>query len=236
MVKYNLIVADPPWSFSDKLTMSEVKRGAEANYSVLSDDDIVNLNVESIAADNAVLALWVPSSKLSIGLSTMSKWGFTLKQTFIWVKVKQSDGKLDPLKSLHKLLKKSIKGNKSKSLKHLYNGINDIIENYDINDVLSMYLGRLFRQTHEIALIGTRGSVYKDLKSKSQRSVILDKNLGHSSKPEGFQDRLDQMFPDFKKLEMFARRNRPGWTCIGDENFSTKNEDIRDSIIRLAKI
>jgi len=229
MAKYNLIVADPPWSFSDALKMSEVKRGAASNYSVLSDNDIVNLDVKSISANDAVLALWVPSSKLDIGLSTMEGWGFVLKQTFIWVKVKKTKDKIDSLKSLKIQLNKAAKNSRL-----LLKSINDIIDNYDINDILSMYLGRLFRQTHEIALIGIKGSIYNNLKLKNQRSVILDKNLKHSSKPEGFQDRLEQMFPDFNKLELFARRERFGWTCVGDE--ISKGEDIRDSIKRLIEV
>lgn len=33
---YRVIVADPPWSFGDRLQMSGVKRGAESNYSTLT--------------------------------------------------------------------------------------------------------------------------------------------------------------------------------------------------------
>ena len=90
MAKFNLIVADCPWSFGDTLQMSRTKRGASAQYNTLSDFDITNLNVESIAADDAVLALWVLSSKLQVGLDTMMSWGFEQTQTFIWVKTKKA--------------------------------------------------------------------------------------------------------------------------------------------------
>ena len=43
---------------------------------------------------------------------------------------------------------------------------------------------------------------------------------------------LDIMFPgdDINKIELFARRDRPGWKCIGNENPSTIGQDIRDSL------
>jgi N6-adenosine-specific RNA methylase IME4 len=38
------------------------------------------------------------------------------------------------------------------------------------------------------------------------------------------------MFPQWRKLELFARRHRPGWTCLGNESPMTNGEDIRESI------
>lgn len=39
----------------------------------------------------------------------------------------------------------------------------------------------------------------------------------HSEKPEIVQDRIEQLYPQFRRLEMFARRTRPGWECWGNE-------------------
>lgn len=98
----------------------------------------------------------------------------------------------------------------------------------DLNECTRVGMGRLFRQSHEVALIGTSGkSPYPFLKNHSQRSVAFDLNLGHSSKPETLQDRLDIMFPGVEKLELFARRYRPGWTCLGN---ALDGADIRDSL------
>lgn len=90
-------------------------------------------------------------------------------------------------------------------------------EEPDWNEATRVGMGRLFRQSHEIALIGTSGkSVYPWLDDHSQRSVAFDLNAGHSTKPPTLQNRLDIMFPDVEKLEMFARRPRKGWLCAGD--------------------
>src|SRR5690606_15124530 len=71
---------------------------------------------------------------------------------------------------------------------------------------------------------------------KSQRSVHFGFNSKHSAKPEDLQDMLDKMFPNGNKLEMFARRQRPGWWCIGNENLMTLNEDIAISLKKLSII
>ncbi len=236
-MKFNIIVADPPYSFSDKLTMTDVPRGAQANYDVLNMKAIKELEVESIAADDALLALWVPSSMLQDGLDIMKLWGFEQKQTFVWAKtVKEPLSKwikkeLASLKDLNKQgVKKSSPADWLKLISRL--GISASI----LNDyVLAFGMGRTFRQTHEICLIGTRGKIYTKLKDKSQRSVLFDVNLKHSAKPEGLQDRLELMFPDTKKLEMFARRKRYSWSCVGNECPDSIGEDIRDSIKRLKK-
>ncbi len=87
----------------------------------------------------------------------------------------------------------------------------------DPNDTTRVGMGRLFRQSHEIALIGTSGkSVYPLLKDHSQRSVAFDLSAGHSVKPPTLQKRLEAMFPTADKCELFARRQRNGWTCLGD--------------------
>jgi N6-adenosine-specific RNA methylase IME4 len=220
---YNLIVADPPWAFSDKLSMSKVKRGADAQYKgTLSIKDIKELPVRHIAAENAVLALWVPSSMLADGLETMKAWGFEFKQTHIWVKTKK-----EPLKGLLKIFYKLIWG-KAISIVNKKD-IAKIIDDFDIgSEILAFGLGRLFRQTHEICLIGTRGNVYNKLENKSQRSVHFGPVTKHSEKPEDLQDMLDKMFPSYeKKIELFARRDRLGYDCFGNECKSTYGQDIR---------
>lgn len=234
MNKYNVVVADPPWFFFDALKMSNVKRGAESQYQTLSFTDIKNLPVKHIVSDDAVLALWVPGSLLQEGLDTMKAWGFEQKQVHVWVKTKK-----DPLGDLVKYLKVPTKKEykatayKFDLIKNVILGTKKILNWYDLNNVLAFGMGRLFRQTHELCLIGTRGSPYKNLKNKSQRSVHFAPVTKHSAKPENLQDMLDIMFPESNKIELFARRERPGWKCLGNQCPSSKDKDIRDSLKKL---
>lgn len=91
---------------------------------------------------------------------------------------------------------------------------------------LAMGMGHHFRGATEHALIGTRGRPKP--KNRAQRNVHLSPATPHSVKPEFLQDSLDKMYPDTAKLELFARRDRPGWTCVGNECPSTFGVDIRD--------
>lgn len=236
-MKYRIIVADPPWPFGDKLTMSDVKRGSESNYDIMTVQEIKDLDVDSITYEkDAVLALWVPGALLEEGLEVMKAWGFTLKQTHVWVKIKKLPLN-DLLKLAHRVTKDLWKMGPKDTFPFL-NSIQLVMRNLlgsdgGLTNVLAFGMGRLFRQTHEICLIGTRGSPYKYLKNKSMRSVHFHPVLEHSAKPDDLQFMLEKMFPRVKKLEMFARRDRKGWTCVGLECPSTEGEDIRDSIKRL---
>ena len=64
-----------------------------------------------------------------------------------------------------------------------------------------------------------------------KRNVFEALRLGHSTKPESFQDHVEEFFPS-PYLELFARRLRPGWTCLGDE-CAGDGRDIRESLHRL---
>jgi N6-adenosine-specific RNA methylase IME4 len=207
--------------------MEDVKRSPESQYkSVLDNKAILNLKIKEIAADDAILALWVPSALISFGLECMKAYGFEYKQTWIWVKSKK-----EPLGKLKKQVKKSLNEKSDFVIKEKIKELSELIDNFDLNDCLSFYMGRIFRQTHEVCLIGVRGKVHKSLKNKSQVSVFIGPNPKHSEKPEALQDRLEKMYPDYtNKLELFARRDRPGFICYGNENKSSYGIDIRDSI------
>lgn len=226
-MKFQVIAADPPWPFSDKLTMSDVARGAEANYSLMSMKDIKELPIKNYADPNGcILVLWVPSSLLQDGLDTMKAWGFEHKQTYIWVKTKKQ-----PLKDAAKLVAKDVVKN-GLSIKVLKDALNKIVTGFNLTGTLAFGMGRLFRQTHEIALVGINNKkIYKLLKNKSQRSVGMAPNLKHSSKPDDVQNSLETMFPGTDKLELFARRHLAGWTCLGNE--ICNGEDIRVSLSKL---
>jgi N6-adenosine-specific RNA methylase IME4 len=195
MQKFGLIVADPPWSFDDKLTYAKkdnVVRGADAKYPTLSPTAIADLPIGDLAAENSLLALWVPSSQLLNGLHVMEAWGFQYKQLWIWAKTHKND--------------------RSK---------------------LAFGMGRLARNCHEPCLVGVKGKYTKELANRSQRNIFLHPSMPHSSKPEELQNSLEKMFPDRDAIELFARRNRPGWTCVGNEAPATLGEDIRDSLSNL---
>lgn len=87
MKKYNIIYADPPWTY--KVWSKKGKgRSAESHYSCMAKEDIQNLPIQNICEENAVLFLWVTYPCLLEGIELIGKWGFTYKTcAFSWVKM-----------------------------------------------------------------------------------------------------------------------------------------------------
>jgi len=83
--KYQIIYADPPWSYRDKALAGN--RGACFKYQTQDKEWIDNLPVKDIAADDCVLFLWVTMPKLNECWELIEKWGFEYKTVaFTWVK------------------------------------------------------------------------------------------------------------------------------------------------------
>lgn len=75
-------------------------------------------------------------------------------------------------------------------------------------------MGYWFRGYTEHLLLGVRGDV-KAFRSL-QRNVVECKVGKHSSKPEQFYELIEGVTTG-PRLEMFARRARPGWTAFGNQ-------------------
>lgn len=83
--KYNVIYADPPWSYQQ---WCDKKQGAaKAHYETMKQKDIEELPVERIADKNCILFMWATFPKLQEALATIKAWGFEYKTIgFCWVK------------------------------------------------------------------------------------------------------------------------------------------------------
>lgn len=73
------------------------------------------------------------------------------------------------------------------------------------------------RNQHELILIGTKGSNRAPNNKIRRSSVISEKRTRHSKKPDALQDYIDLAYPNKKKIELFARRQRKGWVVWGNE-------------------
>jgi N6-adenosine-specific RNA methylase IME4 len=77
-----------------------------------------------------------------------------------------------------------------------------------------MGMGRTLRMGHEVCLVGRRGRPPK--LSNGIRSIFEAKIGEHSEKPEEFFG-IVESFSSGPYVELFARKERPGWTAYGDE-------------------
>jgi N6-adenosine-specific RNA methylase IME4 len=84
--KYNIIYADPPWSF--KHYSDKGKGRAPDNYYKCQNlEDIKNLPIGDLASDNCALFMWVTYPFLEKSFEVLKAWGFQYKTVgFTWVK------------------------------------------------------------------------------------------------------------------------------------------------------
>ena len=83
--KYEIIYADPPWSYNDTLG-GNAKMGAMP-YDTMTQDEINALPLKEITAKDCILFMWATMPKLQEALDTIRAWGFKYKTcASCWVK------------------------------------------------------------------------------------------------------------------------------------------------------
>lgn len=164
-MKYDVILADPPWRYSFSRTRN---RRIENHYPTMAPAELRSFPIDTFAAQNCALFLWATSPKLDLALDVMSAWRFKYITCAVWIKNR-------------------------------------------------MGMGYHFRQQHELLLIGKRGKVRSPKPQSRPRSIIAAERLEHSRKPEIVHDYIVAMYPDARRVELFARRPRDGWDVWGNE-------------------
>ena len=136
------------------------------------------------------------------GLETIKSWGFTYKTVgFSWHKI-----------------------NKDGSLR--------------------LGIGSYTKSNVELCLFGTRGKVgipkkdengnyiFTDPKEKlcvrshRVKSAINAPKERHSKKPEVVYPRIEELFGDVSRIELFARQRKPGWDAVGLDLDGTYIQDF----------
>lgn len=203
---YPVILADPPVPFETwgKRPGGVDSRAAAAHYNVMTWSDLFGLgpSIRRVAADDCVLFLWVCQPLLRETMAMARRWGFQYKTKAF------SWVKLRPAKGM----------------------------------TFHVGMGYWTRANTEDVLLFTRGNPSRVRKDVYQMIATLEENpfetpailapvARHSAKPGEVHDRIERLV-DGPYLELFARRERPGWTCLGNE---IDGLDIRDALARHAE-
>jgi len=109
------------------------------------------------------------------------------------------------------------------------NWMNDVLEawgfDYKTNliwDKVKPNMGHYSSVRHEILVIAGRGICSPTCDGKTIQSIdsvqSIEKSARHSEKPLAFRSIIETLYPDYKKVELFARGTPPtGWTFWGQE-------------------
>lgn len=197
-MKYNVILADPPWKYDDKRSSSSMGM-AESAYSTMTQDDLLKLRVDLLAADDCMLCLWATMPKLQEALDVVKGWGFKyITVGFVWVK-------LNP--------------------KFVDDGDDSIIPTVFTRTDIYSGLGHWCNGNAELVLLGKKGSPIRCAKDVKQ--IVVAPRGAHSVKPELVHMRIERLFGEVPRIELFARRPRTGWTTLGS---GIDRLDIREAI------
>ncbi len=194
MTRFTTVVADPPWSYGDKLkAMKSAGPGAEAHYGCLTLDKIVTLlddepapdgmtSLRGTIADDAFLWMWITNPFLvnEPWQDVVRAWGFEPKTLITWVKGRLADDVVTPRLVPH------------------------------------VGQGRYTRGCTEHIVLATRGKASHLVKAHNVPNVFIAPRTRHSEKPDESYRLIESVSPG-PYLELFARRSRPGWTAWGNE-------------------
>lgn len=190
-MQYNVILADPPVPFETwgKRPGGIDSRAAEAHYSTMTWQDLNNIGpaIQSVAADDCVLFLWLCQPLLIETLDMARAWGFEYKtKAFSWVKTYVG------------------------SPSTFFVGMG-YWTRANTEDVLLFTRGNPRRTSKKVY------QVLATLEADPYSTpAVIAPMTRHSEKPEEVQDRIERLC-DGPYLELFARRRRANWTTIGNE-------------------
>ena len=181
--KYEIIYADPPWDYGGKMQYDKTAiksenvgfkkkifiSSAAFKYPTLKLNELKNLGVLKIAAENCLLFMWTTGPQLEKSIELGTAWGFEYRTVaFVWDKKIHNPGR------------------------------------YTLSQT-------------EFVLVFKRGKIPTPRGERNIRQFISSPRGKHSEKPEEVILGITKMFPQQKKIELFARQNYIGWDNWGLE-------------------
>jgi len=103
--QFGCIYADPPWLYDNQATRASTSN----HYGGLTVDELCELPVCELAADDAHLHLWITNAFLFDAPRIFDAWGFEYRSTFVWVKPQMGIGNY--WRNSHEILLTAIRGN-----------------------------------------------------------------------------------------------------------------------------
>ncbi len=87
MKKYEIIYADPPWETGYLKEKKTGTKGYDLPYNTMTVEEIMALPIRWIAADKAILFMWVIDRFIPVVEDIMQAWGFKYKTLgYVWHK------------------------------------------------------------------------------------------------------------------------------------------------------
>lgn len=233
MQKFDIILADCPWSFRVWSKPTGSGRSAESYYPTMTLEDLKSLDVDSVASDNCVLFLWATCPNLKEAFEVLDAWGFEYKTIgFNWCKTnkKQTEKLFWGLgywsRANSELCLLATRGKPKRVSKSVHQVLWEHEEDFGLFDLIDLI--NLYEEPLDL---GEKTDVNIEIPWEALTESIVRPIQEHSQKPPEIKNRIIELMGDLPRLEMFAREETPGWISIGNE---IDGKDIRDSLAALA--
>lgn len=187
-----LVAADAAWRFkswTQPLTeeQKQASRAADKHYDTMSLYEIMAMPVKDVVAPDCHCFLWITGPFLNKAEAVLNSWGFKFS-TDAFVWIKL----------------------RTKLGRDQY----QLLTPEEFIRLLHMGTGHTTRKNAEFCILGRRGNPKR--LAADVHEVIISPVGEHSRKPEEFYERVERYAPG-PRLELFARKARPGWTAWGDQ-------------------
>lgn len=210
--RFQILYCDPPWPYNNRLTgegRTKFGEGVHAHYNTMTVQDIADLGplIADICEPTAVLMMWVTAPHLTSAFQVAEAWGFDYAtKAFCWVKISK-DGR-------------------PRQLPGQYTASNT-------EDCL-LFTRRPNKQAPRLLPTGQRMTpqvVWEQEHPDGLPEIVATTLREHSRKPDEVRERIKQMYPTEKKIELFCRYPDPEFASLGNE---IDGLDIRDALVLAA--
>jgi|TARA_R110002072_G_scaffold266244_1_gene425086 N6-adenosine-specific RNA methylase IME4 len=72
-------------------------------------------------------------------------------------------------------------------------------------------------KSSEICLLGIKGAMTKYKQANNIESLVVSERKKHSQKPQEVRNRIELLFGELPRIELFARQKTEGWDSWGNE-------------------
>jgi len=214
--KFSVMYKDAPWWYANRLTgkgRTKFGGGADGHYNTMKDADLwaIGPGVVDVLADRAVVFAWVTGPRLDFAMDMYRAWGLKYCTiAFSWIKMTSTgkyranpghytgSNKEDVL--LFTYNRKGVTGKLTpkrcggrRMTPQVYNEADYAFEDWELDLIKSVQTEGGYTQAY---------------------GTVLDQ---HSRKPDIIRDRIKQMYPHEKKIELFCRFPDPHFSSLGNE-------------------
>ena len=189
---YDILYVDPPWNYQDKRAIGKSRCGAENHYSCIPLNDLCSIPIHKICANNCILYLWASWPLIEDAFALMDAWGFSYHGLgFEWVKINKNGSPFFGIGAYSK-------SNSEPCLFAKRGKIGMKLKCEKLNDdtmrPVSYMESSLVIEPHE-----------RDIRGK----------IIHSRKPKEVRKRIERLWGDKRRIELFATEKEDGWDAVG---------------------